>query len=82
MPKQDQNRISVIQKLHDRAKTLNGKKLFYYNNIINYIKNQNKNIFKTKPETKIVYQKIIQEGTKQYAINTWRNAIEKTHTKY
>ena len=63
---------------NNRTKTLNRKKPFYYN-IINYIKNQNKNIFKRKPETKIVYQKIIQEGTKQYAINTWINTMEKTY---
>ena len=43
------------------TKTLNGKKTFYYSDIINYIKNQNENVPKTKPETKIIYQKIIQE---------------------
>ena len=32
------------------------------------MKNQNKNIPKTKPEKKIIYQKIIQEGTKQHTI--------------
>ena len=29
---------------NNRKKTLNGKKTFYYNDIINYTKNQNQNI--------------------------------------
>ena len=49
----------------NRTKTLSDKKPYYYNGIINYIKNHNKNIPKLKPETKIIYQKIIEEGTKQ-----------------
>ena len=40
---------------NDRTKTLNGKKPFYYNDIINYIKNQNQNVPKTKPETKMIH---------------------------
>ena len=63
----------VHQRIHflmdnNRTKTLNDKKPIYYNGIINYIKNQNKNIHKTKPETKITNQKIIQERTKQHTI--------------
>ena len=41
---------------NNRTKILNGKKsLFYCNDIMNYIKNGNINISKTKPET-IIYQ--------------------------
>ena len=40
---------------NNRTKTLNGKKPFYYNDIINYIKNQNQNVPKTKPETKMIH---------------------------
>ena len=36
---------------NNRIKTLNGKKPFYYNDIINYIKNQIKNLYKTIPAT-------------------------------
>ena len=42
---------------NNRTKTLNGKKPFYYNDIINYIENQNQNMPKIKPETKIIYKK-------------------------
>ena len=52
----------------NRTKTLNKKKAFYYNDIINYIKDQNRNITKIKPETKTIYKKIIEEGTKQHTI--------------
>ena len=44
------------------------KNFIDHNDIINYIKNQHKNIRKTKPETKACYQKIIQEETKQYTV--------------
>ena len=40
---------------NNRTKTLNGKKPFYYNDIVNYIKNQNQNVPKTKPETKMIH---------------------------
>ena len=39
------------------TKTRNEKKTFYYNDKINYIKSQNQNIPKIKPETKIMYKK-------------------------
>ena len=63
---------------NDRTKTLNRKKPFYYNDIINYIKNQNQNIPKIKPETKIIYKKIIEEGSKQHTIvgeRQWKKHI-------
>lgn len=42
---------------NNRTKILNGKKsLFYYNDIMNYIKNRNTNIPKKKAETKIIYK--------------------------
>ena len=51
---------------NNRIKTTNGKKPFYYKDIIDYIKNQNKNMPNTKPETKIIYQNILQQHTKQH----------------
>ena len=59
----------------NRTKTLSGTKAFDYNDIINYIKYQNKN----KTRNEIIYQKIIQEGTKQHT--SCRNTVEKTTTK-
>ena len=53
---------------NNRTKTISGRKLFYYHDIIHYIKNHNKNITKTKIETKTIYQKVIQEGSKQHTI--------------
>ena len=53
---------------NNRTKTISGRKLFYYHDIINYIKNHNKNITKTKTETNTIYQKVIQEGSKQHTI--------------
>ena len=37
---------------NNRTKTINGKKPFYYKDIIDYIKTQNKKITQIKPETK------------------------------
>ena len=42
---------------NNRTKTRNRKNPFYCNDIINYIKNQNQNIPKIEPETKIMYKK-------------------------
>ena len=53
---------------HNKTKTIKGKKTFYFKDIINYIKNYNKNIPNIKPETKIIYQNIIQHHAKQYKI--------------
>ena len=53
---------------NNRTKTISGRKLFYYHNIINYIKNHNKSITKTTTETKTIYQKVIQGGSKQHTI--------------
>lgn len=53
---------------NNRTKTISDRKLFYYHYIINYIKNHNKNITKTKIETNTIYQKVIQEGSKQHTI--------------
>ena len=48
---------------NNRSKTLTTKKTFYYNSLINYIKNYNYDITKIRNETKAIYQKIIQEGS-------------------
>ena len=59
-------------------KTTNGKKPFYYKDIIHYIKNQNKNMPNIKPETKIIYQNILQQHTKQHKAAgeiQWKNHI-------
>ena len=54
---------------NSRTRMLNGKNpYYYYNDIINYIKNHNKNIPKLKPVAEIIYQKMIEEGTKQHTI--------------
>ena len=53
--------------VNNRTKTLSGRKPFYYKDI-NCIKNHNKNITKIKTETRTIYQKIIQEGSKQHTI--------------
>ena len=61
---------------NNKTKTLTGNKPFYYKDIVNYIKNQNKNISKIKPQTKKIYQNIIQEGAKQHKIAgeiQWKN---------
>ena len=69
---------------NSRNKTLNKKKPFYYNDIINYIKDQNQSITKIKPETKQIYQKILQEGSKQHEITRekqWKNYIPNINFK-
>ena len=61
---------------NNRTKILTGNKPFYYKYIVNYIKNQNKNISKIKPQTKLIYHNIIQEGVKQHKIAgeiQWKN---------
>ena len=63
---------------NNRTKTLTGNNPFYYKDIVNYIKNQNKSISKIKPQTKTIYQNIIQEG----AQNSRRNTMEKSYAKY
>ena len=63
---------------NNRTKTINGKKPFYYKDIIDYIKSQNKKITQIKPETKTIYQNIIQQHIKQYKIageTQWKNHI-------
>ena len=63
---------------NNRTKTINGKKPFYYKDIIDYIKLQNKKMTQIKPETKAIYQNIIQQHTKQYKIageTQWKNHI-------
>ena len=64
---------------NNRTKTINGKKPYYYQDIIYYIKNENKDI-KTlpNPTTKNIYQKIIQDGSKQHKVpgeNQWKNHL-------
>ena len=61
---------------NNRTKILTGNKPFYYKDIVNYIKNQNKNISKIKPQTKLICHSIIQEGVKQHKIAgeiQWKN---------
>ena len=63
---------------NNRTKTINGKKPFYYKHIIDYIKSQNKKITQIKPETKTIYQNIIQQHIKHYKIageTQWKNHI-------
>ena len=63
---------------NNRIKTTNGKKPFYYKDIIDYIKNQNKNMPNIKPQTKIIYQNILQQHTKQHKTAgeiQWKNHI-------
>ena len=67
---------------NNRTKTINGKKPYYYQDIIYYIKNENKDI-KTlpNPTTKNIYQKIIQEGSKQHKVageNLWKTQLPTT----
>ena len=50
---------------NNKIKTINAKKPFYYKDIIDYIKNHNENIPNIKTETKIIYQNILQQHTKQ-----------------
>ena len=64
---------------NNRTKTINGKKPYYCQDIIYYIKNENKDI-KTlpNPTTKNIYQKIIQEGSKQHKVageNLWKTQL-------
>ena len=70
---------------NNRTKTLNKKKTFYYQDILNYIKNHNKDITTAKAETKIIYQKIIQEGSKQLTIvgeTKWKKQIPNIDIKH
>ena len=63
---------------NSKIKTINGKKHFYYKDIIDYIKNHNKNILNIKPETKIICRNILQQHTKQYKTAgklQWKNHI-------
>ena len=53
---------------NNRSTTLTTEKPFYYNGHINYIKNYNYDITKIRNETKTIYPKIIQEGTKHHTI--------------
>ena len=53
---------------NNRTKNLIDKKPFYYNDITNYIKNKNQSIPKLKLQTKIIYQKIIEERTERHTI--------------
>ena len=66
---------------HNRTKRINNTKPYYYKDIIYYIKNENKEIKKIEnPTTKNIYQKIIQEGSKQHKIsgeNLWKKLLPK-----
>ena len=63
---------------NNRSKTLATEKPFYYHDLIKYIKNYNYDITKTRNETKTIYQKVIQEGSKHHTIageTQWKNKI-------
>ena len=60
----------------NRTKTLNGTKAFDQNDIINYIKYQNKN--KTRNENNIPKNNTRRNKATH---NSWRNTVEKTTTK-
>ena len=70
---------------NNRTKTINNNKPYYYKDIIYYIKNENKEIKKIEnPNTKNIYQKIIQEGSKQHKIsgeNLWKKLLPKLDFK-
>ena len=54
---------------NNRIKTINNKKPYYYQDIIYYIKNENKDIKTIKnPTTKNISKKIIHAGSKQHKI--------------
>ena len=52
-------------KNNNRAKTTNQKTLFYYYDLICYIKTQNPNLPKIKANTKLLYTNILQQSSKQ-----------------
>ena len=69
---------------NNRTEILTGNKPFYYKDIVHYIKNQNKNISKIKPQTKLIYHNIIQEGVKQHKIAgeiLWKNHMPNINFK-
>ena len=53
---------------NNRIKTINTKKPYYYQDMIYYTKNGNKDLKTINPTTKNIYKKIIQQGTKQHKI--------------
>ena len=53
---------------NNRIKTINTKKPYYYQDMIYYIENGNKDLKTINPTTKNIYKKIIQQGTKQHKI--------------
>ena len=68
-----------------KTKTITNKKPYYYQDIIYYIKNENKDIQTLQnPTTKNIYQKIIQQGSKQHKIareTLWKNHLPMTDFK-
>ena len=61
---------------NNRTKTINNKRPYDYKDFVYYIKNENMQIKKIEnPTTKNIYQKRIQEGSKQHKIsgeNWWK----------
>ena len=63
---------------NNRVKTINKRKPFYYQDIIDYIQNHNRHITTSKVETQNIYQKIILKGSKEHKITgeiQWKKLI-------
>ena len=69
---------------NNRTKTINKRKPFYYQDILDYIRNHNKDIT-SKVETQNIYQKIILKGSKEHEIAgeiLWKKHIPYLDFKY
>ena len=63
---------------NNRVKTINKRKPFYYQDIIDYIQNHNRDITTSKVETQNIYKKIILKGSKEHKITgeiQWKKLI-------
>ena len=65
-------------KSNNRAKATNQKTPFYYNDLICYINIQNPTLPKSKPNIKILYTDIMENGSRDHVIygeTQWKNKI-------